>query len=167
MSYVCGQIRISMKKYQINNPAKNQLNEAFELTYAKVPLESFFNNILKISELIEKGLSFQFFKSLSQKVPFTEEEWADILNLSTKSLQRYRTEKNFLFKPIHAEKIMEITEVTYLGLDVFDNPEQFKMWLKTDNFALGNHKPQDLLRNSYGKDLVINELNRIQHGIFV
>ncbi|MCC6451300.1 MAG: DUF2384 domain-containing protein, partial [Acidobacteria bacterium] len=34
-------------------------------------------------------------------------------------------------------------------------------------FALGNVKPVELLRDSYGKELVMGELNRIAHGILV
>lgn len=155
-----------MKQYKPTEETVHQVNELFT-TYNIAPSFGFFiNNSLKISELIQNGLSFDFFKKLSKQFPFSEDEWADFLNISTKSLQRYRTEKDFLFKPIYSEKIIEITEVSYLGMEVFGDVDKFKTWLKTDNFALGNHSPQDLLRNSYGKDLVINELNRLQHGIF-
>lgn len=155
-----------MKQYKPTEETVHQVNELFTAYNIAPSFGFFFNNSLKISELIQNGLSFEFFKKLSKQFPFSEDEWADFLNISTKSLQRYRTEKDFLFKPIYSEKIIEITEVSYLGMEVFGDVDKFKTWLKTDNFALGNHSPQDLLRNSYGKDLVINELNRLQHGIF-
>ena len=60
-----------------------------------------------------------------------------------------------------------MAEVTNVGLDVFGNMEKLKLWLKTPNFSLGNIKPMDLLRDSYGKELVISELTRINYGIFV
>lgn len=155
-----------MKQYKPTEETVHQVNELFT-AYNIAPSFGFFiNNSLKISELIQNGLSFEFFKKLSKQFPFSEDEWADFLNISTKSLQRYRTEKDFLFKPIYSEKIIEITEVSYLGMEVFGDVDKFKTWLKTDNFALGNHSPQDLLRNSYGKELVINELKRLQHGVF-
>lgn len=154
-----------MKKYQQKETASS-VEEPMMSYYTTPSYGHFLNNPLGVSELIEKGLSYNFFNALSKNIPFNEDEWAEILNISTKSLQRYRLDKSFLFKPIHAEKIMEITEVTYLGLEVFGDAQKFKTWLKTKNFSLGNHSPQDLMRNSYGKELVINELNRIQHGIF-
>jgi putative toxin-antitoxin system antitoxin component (TIGR02293 family) len=58
-----------------------------------------------------------------------------------------------------------MAEVTKIGLDVFDDLEQFKLWLNTPNFALGNNKPIELLTDSYGKEMVVSELIRVQHGI--
>jgi len=94
-------------------------------------------------------------------------DWANFLNISTKSLQRYRVEKDYVFKPIHSEKIIELAEVTQLGETVFDTQEQFYNWLSRPNQALGNMTPLELLKDSYGKDLVVQELNRIDQGIFV
>jgi len=34
------------------------------------------------------------------------------------------------------------------------------------NFALGNTRPIDLLKDSYGKEMVVAELTRVAHGIF-
>ncbi|MFV8326047.1 antitoxin Xre/MbcA/ParS toxin-binding domain-containing protein [Flavobacterium sp. ZS1P14] len=45
--------------------------------------------------------------------------------------------------------------------------EKFKLWLNTPNFSLGKLKPKDLLTDSYGKELVIGELTRINYGILV
>ena len=60
-----------------------------------------------------------------------------------------------------------MAEVTQLGLRVFGDNDKFKLWLDTPNFALGQMKPIELLKDSYGKELVIGELTRIQYGIFV
>ena len=54
-----------------------------------------------------------------------------------------------------------------MGNTVFDTETQFYMWLKTPSFALGNLQPIELLRDSYGKEMVVNELNKIDQGIFV
>ena len=98
--------------------------------------------------------------------PLTLSDWAEYLNISGKSLSRYR-QQNTLFKPIYAEKILEIAEVTNLGLEVFGDKEKLKLWLETRNYALGNQKPFDLLKDSYGKEMVMGELTRIDHGILV
>ncbi len=58
-----------------------------------------------------------------------------------------------------------MAEVTNVGLDVFGDMEKFKLWLDTPNFALGNLKPKELLKDSYGKEMVISELTRINYGI--
>jgi len=64
-----------------------------------------------------------------------------------------------------SEKIIEIVELNNIGLDVFGDMEKFKLWLETPNFSLGNLKPLELLKDSYGKELVISELTNINYGI--
>ena len=126
----------------------------------------FFSNKLWMIMTIRQGVSYHLFDAIQKYTPFSEENWATFLNLSTKSLQRYKKDKT-RFKPLHSEKIIELAEVTQIGLDVFDTMEQFKLWLETPSFALGKIKPMELLRDSYGKEMVIAELVRIDHGIFV
>jgi len=113
---------------------------------------------------IKEGIPYTLFTLIQDLAPFSDNDWATFLDISTKSLQRYRqSAKNF--KPIHSEKIIELAEVTNLGLEVFGTSEKFRLWLQTPNFALGNSKPIELLKDSYGKEMVMGELTRINHGI--
>lgn len=65
------------------------------------------------------------------------------------------------------EKIVSNSKVNDLGLEVFGDMEKFNLWLNAQNISLGNRKPIELLQDSYGKELVIGELTRINHGILV
>ena len=56
-------------------------------------------------------------------------------------------------------------EVTNLGLEVFGDMKKFRFWLDTPVYSLGNFKPRELLRDFYGKDMVVSELKRINYGI--
>lgn len=118
-----------------------------------------------LSRAIRVGIPFVLFEEIRRVTPFTEIDWAEYLNVSTKTLQRYKISKT-RFKPIYSEKILELAEVTQLGTEVFDSQGQFYNWLNTVSFALGNLKPAELLKDSYGKELVMAELNRIEHGVF-
>lgn len=82
-------------------------------------------------------------------------------------MQRYSSAFGHHFKPLQSEKIIEMDEVTKVGLDVFGDMEKFKLWLNTPNFALGKLRPIELLKDSYGKEMVIGELTRINYGILV
>jgi putative toxin-antitoxin system antitoxin component (TIGR02293 family) len=128
--------------------------------------KAFLQNKLLMIQSIRNGLTIAFFEAIAERMPFTEREWSDILNISQKSLQRYRAESSYVFKPIHSEKILQIAEVIEFGREVFDTDEHLYLWLDTPSFALGNVKPALLLRDAYGKELVMDELNRIEHGIF-
>lgn len=132
-----------------------------------VTYKKFFTNRMLIVKSIRSGIPYSLFKHIKDITPFTEKDWATFLDISTKSLQRYKKDSEYIFKPIHSEKIIELAEVTNLGKDVFDSNEQFYIWLNSSSLALGNLKPIELLKDSYGKEMVLNELNRIDQGIFV
>ncbi|MCB9234382.1 MAG: DUF2384 domain-containing protein [Bacteroidia bacterium] len=130
-------------------------------------LEDFLSDRMLIVHSIRQGLPFSLFKTLKSITPFSESDWAEFLDISTKSLQRYQNERKHVFKSSQSEKIIELAEVAILGLEVFGSEEKFYRWLKTPSFAIGNMKPVELLKDSYGKEMVMNELNRIDQGIFV
>lgn len=132
----------------------------------KLNYKTFFQNKMLIVKAIRSGLPYELFEKIKEVTPFSEEEWAEYLNLSSKTLQRYKSTPNFKFKPIHSEKIIELAEVASFGKQVFDTSKQFSSWLNTPSFALGSLKPAELLKDSYGKEMVLNELNKIEYGIF-
>lgn len=161
-----------MKKNNIDNQIKlyaSQLQKEHQLMVSDVTVTygNFFSNKMLLVHFIREGIPFSLFAALRLKTPFSDIDWANFLNISTKSLQRYKVEKDFVFKPIHSEKIIELAEVTQLGEEVFGSQEKLYNWLNRPNHALGNMPPIELLKDSYGKELVVQELNRIDQGIFV
>jgi len=152
-------IKIYVRKIDKSLGVKVQTKD---ITYS-----DFFENKMLIIRAIRQGLPYKLFSKIKDITPFSEDDWAEYLNLSKKTLQRHRNDANYLFKSIHTEKIIELAEVTNFGKEVFDSAEQFYLWLNTPSYALGNLKPAELLKDSYGKELVMGELNRIDQGIFV
>ncbi|HSD05849.1 type II toxin-antitoxin system Xre/ParS family antitoxin [Flavobacterium sp.] len=139
----------------------------YKLLNKNITYEEFLNNKMLIVHAIREGISYELFDLIKEVTPFNEEDWASFLGISTKSLQRNKVKEDFIFKPIQSEKILELAEVTALGNSVFDTEKQFYLWLNTPSFALGNLQPIELLKDSYGKEMVVNELNKIDQGIFV
>lgn len=150
-----------------NYVTKFESHKQFKKEHRAVTYESFLKNRMLIVQSIRRGLPYSLFEKIKNITPFTEKDWAEFLNISTKSLQRYKNEKEHTFKPIHSEKIIELAEVTYLGKRIFDSTDQFYLWLNTPVYSLGGLEPIELLKDSYGKEMVINELNRIDQGIFI
>jgi putative toxin-antitoxin system antitoxin component (TIGR02293 family) len=132
----------------------------------KITVEQFFSNRMLMVHAIRQGIPLSLFDSIQESAPFTDQDWSTFLDISLKSLQRYRQDRKHVFKASHSEKILELTEVSAKGKAVFGSNEKFYAWLNDKNFALGNMKPAELLRDSYGKELVLSELNRIDQGIF-
>lgn len=124
----------------------------------------FFSNRLLVVSLIRQGIPYSLFNLIQMYAPFSENDWSYFLDISAKSLQRYKQSARH-FKSLQSEKIIEMAEVTNIGLEVFGDISKFKLWLNTPNFALGMLKPIELLKDSYGKEMVLSELTRINHGI--
>jgi len=162
------------KKYDVDfskevNSLVQEASVAYSTSFSKkeISYHDFLRNKMLIVHSIRKGISYSFFNKIKQTASFTDEDWADFLSISIKSLQRYKNKVNYVFKSIHSEKIIELAEVILLGNQVFDSTDNFYSWLKFPSIALGSMVPIELLKNSYGKEMVMEELNRIDQGIFV
>jgi len=131
----------------------------------ELTLSCFFDDKMLVIGLIRKGVTSKLFSEIQQSTPFNLSEWAEFLNISGKSLSRY-LQNSKAFKATQSERIIEMTEVTYKGLEVFGSMDNFKAWIETPNYALGNLTPKELLKDSYGKELVLGELHKINYGIF-
>lgn len=145
--------------------ADTEAYEHFNVPKA-INYSDFLQNKILLVFAIKSGLPYTIFDLIQHSSPFSLQDWSEFLNISYKSLQRYKTNQT-RFKPIYAEKIFELAEVLDAGMDVFGDMEKLKRWLTTENYALGNLQPVELLKSSYGKDLVLAELIRIDHGILV
>lgn len=142
--------------------SKDESFKQYEITYAKVYKYKFL-----MTTAVRHGVTYELFEEIKKNSPFDDNQWSTYLDVHIRTLQRYRAKKNHVFNPTLSEKIFELSEFISLGYFVFDSHEDFEIWLSTPSIALGREKPISLLDNSYGMDLVIGELNRIEHGIFV
>lgn len=57
-------------------------------------------------------------------------------------------------------------EITSLGLEVFGNVEKFQYWFSCPIPVFNNLKPAELADSSTGRQMIVDELTRINHGIF-
>jgi putative toxin-antitoxin system antitoxin component (TIGR02293 family) len=146
---------------------KVEQDRGYKLLNKNITYDEFLKNKMLIVHAIREGIPYELFNLIKEITPFNEEDWASFLGISTKSLQRNKIKEDFIFKPLQSEKILELAEVTSLGNTIFDSIEQFYLWLNTPSFALGNLQPIELLKDSYGKEMVVDELNKIDQGIFV
>ena len=57
-----------------------------------------------------KDFTYSEFKKIADKTPFTQAEWASILHVSERTLQRY-AKNNGSFAPINAERAVQIEKI--------------------------------------------------------
>ncbi|MEX1123469.1 MAG: MbcA/ParS/Xre antitoxin family protein, partial [Balneolales bacterium] len=97
--------------------------------------------------------------------PFNLNDWARILSLSDRSLQRYQ-KSGAHFSMAVSEKLLLIGYLFNRGHSVFNDSDRFFSWLQKPSVPLGGQTPLSLLDSIFGIDLILDELGRIEHGIF-
>ncbi len=112
-----------------------------------------------------KDFTYSEFKKISDKSPFTQAEWAAILHVSERTLQRY-AKNNGSFAPINAERAVQIEKVIKEGKITFGKVENFYNWLKRNPYMLEGNLSFESLTSYEGIQKVLTQLGRIQHGLF-
>jgi len=122
-----------------------------------------FYGIQKASTL--KDLTYSDFKKVADKVPFTQSEWAAILHVSERTLQRYAKD-NHAFAPINAERFSLMEKVLREGKATFGKTEAFYNWIKRNPYMLEGNLSFESLTSFEGIQNVLTQMGRIQHGLF-
>lgn len=111
-----------------------------------------------------KDFTYNEFKKISDKAPFSQAEWAAMLHVSERTLQRY-AKANGSFAPINAERAMQIDSVIKKGKEVFGSADIFYNWLKGKPQMLEGQLSLESLTTAHGINMVLIQLGRIEHGI--
>ena len=112
-----------------------------------------------------KEFTYEDFKKVAEKIPFTQSEWSEILHISERTLQRYAKD-NHLFAPINAERILLINKVLAEAKITFGKTEKFYEWIKRNPYMMEGNLSVQSLSTYEGIQNVLTQLGRIQQGIF-
>ena len=118
---------------------------------------------LSLIRQAKNGLESKYILTILKYYHFKKDFIAEMLNLSTKTLDRY-TQENRKLNPNDSELIIKMILLYKKGLDVFGDQSSFVSWLNKTAFGLGNLKPIEIINTSEGIDLIIEELTRIEFG---
>ncbi|MEJ7627066.1 MAG: antitoxin Xre-like helix-turn-helix domain-containing protein [Ferruginibacter sp.] len=111
-----------------------------------------------------KDFVYSEFRKIADKTPFTQIEWAAMLHISERTLQRY-AKANGAFAPINAERAMQIANVIAEGKKTFGKTEIFYNWLKSNPVMAEGSLSLESLHSASGIQQVLTQLGRIQYGI--
>jgi len=115
-------------------------------------------------ELIRKGLPKKVLDILIEKTGLNEDEMATILHISRRTIQR--REPSEYLNPEQSERLLELTRLYIRGEEALGTPERFKDWINTKVLTLGDKKPKEFLDTSIGINMLLDELGRIEHGVY-
>lgn len=143
------------KKYEIPEMPLNMVSEPAE-AYITRPKAANKNTLIA-------DFGYEDFKSIADKSPFTLSDWADLLYISERTLQRYAKEDG-AFNGLQVERILQLKKLVNTGNAIFGK-DGFKNWLTYKPFSLGGHTVKDMLVTHEGIQEVIDLMGRMQHGI--
>lgn len=111
-----------------------------------------------------KEFTYNEFKKIADNTPFTQAEWAAMLHISERTLQRY-AKNNSNFAPINAERALQIGQVLKRAKEVLGQLENFYHWIKRSPRSLEGQLSFESLTTADGLNKILNQLGRIEHGI--
>ena len=92
-----------------------------------------------------------------------KEFFAGMLNISSKTLDRYRKAEKRL-TPSASELMLKLFTLYRKGERIFGNLDEFQKWIEEPAYGLGYKVPKTILQTSAGIDLIMDELIRIEYG---
>lgn len=141
--------------------SKNTRVDRSKVSKVEEPM-AVYHSIKKLPSL--KDFTFNEFKKIADVAPFNQGEWAAMLHVSERTLQRY-AKSNGTFAPMNAERAMQIAKVLEQGAITFGSADLFYNWLKGNPHMLEGGLSFESLTSAQGIQMVLTQLGRIQHGI--
>ncbi len=121
-------------------------------------------NKMDLVELGSKGITKNAVSHLANYLSLSWKQVADLLPVTERTLQRYTPHQHF--NAVVSEQVLHIAEVLAKGNEVFENRENFLKWLNAPSRAFSGNSPFSLLGSRFGSELVLEELGRIEFGVY-
>lgn len=151
----------ALRAYVDTLDARERFSTSDKMTYRKV-----FKDKLLVAKAVKSGVPYIVWEEVKSNSIFDDNDWAGLLGVNVRTLQRYKNQKGFKFQTLQGEKIFEVAEVMSLGKEVFNDNSKFYSWLNTPSYSLGDVKPIELIDTSYGIEIIKSELYAIDYGVF-
>lgn len=153
---------LAMKKEKKVVPGQKR-NKTSPSQVLKEPMASY----IPLKRASATGIySYRKFEILSAKIPFTQREWASILHLSERTLQR-NAKENKPFGGMYADRLQQIEKIFREAAIVFKKPSLFYNWLQQHPRVLNHTLSVGSLQTQDGIQLVLEELGRMQQGVYI
>lgn len=126
-----------------------------------------FNTVENVSDFIQcirEGVPKRALDNLIEVTGINAIEMAGIIRTSDRTLRRYSPKQKLNAE--QSERVIELAKVYSRGEEVFGSLDAFREWMNSTVMALGNKKPKEFLDTSMGIEMLMEELGRIEHGIF-
>ncbi|MGD9333096.1 MAG: DUF2384 domain-containing protein [Desulfobacterales bacterium] len=121
-------------------------------------------NVDGMIDLLKEGFSPDQFDKLRDTLEVTDKRLSSIVNINKRTLSRRRAAGRL--KTDESERLLRVAKVYDKALDVLEDQQAAKEWLKEPARGLGGRIPLEYADTELGAQEVLNLLGRIEHGVF-
>ena len=146
--------------YRSQNPLKKVFSEKHQTKVIPVFQWSSYQKI----DAIKEGISKEELENLKEQTGLDYDTLAKVLSVAKATLHNKKGKAKF--DTYVSERLLLLADVYSYGYQVFENKEGFNQWMKTENRALGNVSPLELLDTLYGIEEVKHLIGRIEYGVY-
>ncbi len=119
---------------------------------------------MDLINLSRHGIRKSSLKSLAGYLGITMEKMSSLVHSSHRNIQR--KDEDELLDTLKTEKVLELAAFIKRGIDVIGTEDGFKEWVHSPILALGNRKAIDFLDTTFGMQMALKVLGRLEQGVF-
>ena len=119
---------------------------------------------MDLVELGNIGVTKNAVSHLARYLSLSWKQVAALLPVTERTLQRYTAQQHF--NPAVSEQVLHVAEVLAKGTEVFQEKRKLLLWLNTPHKVFSGNTPMTMLGSRFGTELVLEELGRIEFGVY-
>ena len=116
-------------------------------------------------ELVRRGLPFASVGAAARKLGVSDEEALGWAGLPRRTMARRKAQGDRL-KSGESERLLRLARAAALAIEVLGDETRAVEWLRNPNRGLGGEAPVNLLDTDVGTGAVLDELLRLEYGVF-
>lgn len=140
------------------------LTRVEEILGGKKVLRKKIQDEMDLIDLIEQGLTKESAIHLAKALSITNKRLAELLPISKRTLERYHAKKHL--DRATSQQLISLARLTARGFEVFGDQGKFVEWMNAPCTALGERTPISLITTQIGIEMALDELGRIEHGVY-
>jgi putative toxin-antitoxin system antitoxin component (TIGR02293 family) len=141
--------------------AEAALRETLAILGLKKPVRS----SLDLMPVIRKGLPAASLEAVSRRMDQSAIATIESLGLAKRTIARRLHDRETLTSE-ESERVVRLARVLAEATKVLGSVVKARSWLRRPNRALGGESPVHMLDTDIGTNAVLEELGRIEHGVF-
>jgi putative toxin-antitoxin system antitoxin component (TIGR02293 family) len=135
-----------------------------EVASASTGPAAFKGNTFEVIANMRNGTPARALPAVALNLGLSQEKLFDLLRLP-KSTVKGRISADGKLSPTEQDRLYRAEKVLERAVQVLEDQEAAKAWLKRGNRSLGGEIPLSLLDTEVGYELVLDTLGRIEYGV--